>query len=308
MITDVDGIRVGHWTGERTGVTVVLAPSGTIGSGEVRGGAPATRETDLLQPGRLVERVDAVVLTGGSAFGLTAADGVMRWLAERGQGYPTSAGAVPIVVGAAIFDLVASGGAVPSADDGYRAAVDAERGQPCATGPVGAGRAATVGKWRGAGLHVAGGLGSASAACDEWTVGALAVVNAVGDVIAHDGRILAGSAARGDAPSFPAPSLPFENTTLAVVATDAPLTRNDCWLLAQSGHDGLAAALRPAHTRFDGDAVFTLATGLGAHDGVAAAVAVGTVERLRTVAVDVVAAAIRNAVEPAAVTRPNAPG
>jgi L-aminopeptidase/D-esterase-like protein len=288
LITDVPGIRAGHWTGEGAGVTVVLAPAGTIGSGEVRGSAPATRETDLLAPGRLVDRVDAVVLSGGSAFGLAAADGVVRWLAERGQGYPTSGGPVPIVVGAAIYDLPASGGEKPGADAGYAAAVAAERGELLASGAVGAGKAATVGKWQGAEYAVPGGVGTASIGLAGCTIGALAVVNALGDVIGEDGKVLAGSG-RGPETAFP-DARPFENTTLVVVATDAPLGRTECFLLAQAGHDGMARALRPAHTRFDGDTVFTLASGTGP------AVDVTGLERLRAAAADTVATAIRRAV------------
>ena len=286
MITDVPGVRVGHWTGTGTGVTVVLAPSGSIGGGEVRGAAPATRETDVLLPGRLVERVDAVVLTGGSAFGLATAHGVMSFLAERGQGYPTSGGPVPIVVAAAIFDLPVAGSERPTAADGYAAAVAAERGEPWATGPVGAGRGATVGKWRGGNGRVPGGIGAAVAVVDGCTVGALAVVNAVGDVVTADGAVLAG--ADPTRPAFPDPR-PYENTTLVVIATDAALDRSACHLVAQSGHDGIARAVNPAHTRYDGDAVFSLATGERTVD-------VRTVDRIRADAVDVVAAAIRASV------------
>src|SRR5581483_4381206 len=163
-ITDVPGIRVGHWTGPDTGVTVVWAPAGTVGSGEVRGGAPATRELGLLEPTRLVERIDAVVLSGGSAFGLAAADGVMRFLAERGQGFPTAAGVVPIVVGAALFDLPVA--RTPGPD---------------------AGRGATAGKWRGREYGVAAGLGTASVREGDATVGALVAANPAGDVVAADG-------------------------------------------------------------------------------------------------------------------------
>lgn len=281
-ITDVRGIRAGHWTGAGTGVTVVLAPAGAVGSGEVRGGAPATREVALLDPTRLVERVDAVAFCGGSAFGLDAVAGVVRFLAERGQGYPTRGGPVPIVPAAGVFDLVASGGARPGPDDGYAAAVAAESGAAPATGAVGAGRGATVGKWQGFEYHAAGGVGMASTVVEGAVVGALAVVNAVGDVVGADGRVLAGSSAPAGAPPFPTPQA-FENTTLAVVATDAILTKTECYLVAQSAHDGLAAALRPAHTRFDGDITIAIATG---------AVEVA-VDRVRAVVADVVAAAIR---------------
>jgi L-aminopeptidase/D-esterase-like protein len=253
----VPGVRVGHWTGQGTGVTVVLAPSGTVGSGEVRGGAPASREHALLDPTRLVNRVDAVVMTGGSAFGLAAADGVMRFLAERGQGFPTSAGPVPIVVGMALFDLPNE---PPGAEQGHLAAVEAARGLPPASGRHGAGTGATVGKWRGRDHAVPGGFGVATLTGGGATVSAFVAVNAAGDVIGDDGSVLAGSTAPAGAPGFPGLS-PFEQTTLVVVATDAVLTKADCHLVAVSAHDGLARSLRPAHTRYDGDFAVALATG-----------------------------------------------
>jgi L-aminopeptidase/D-esterase-like protein len=285
-ITDVPGVQVGHWTGAGTGVTVVLVPPGTTGAGEVRGGAPATRELALLQPGQTIDTVDAVVLAGGSAFGLAAADGVMEWLAEQGRGIKTRGGVVPIVPTAAIYDLVQSGGERPRAGHG-RAAVAAAAGPPLATGRVGAGRGATVGKWRGAEHGVPGGLGSASTRADDATLGALAVVNALGDVLDEGGAVLAGSGAAGDAEAFP--DEPYEaqpNTTLVVVATDATLTKADCWLVAQSAHHGMARALHPSHTRHDGDLAIVLATGaVEAH-----------LDRLRVAATEVVAAAVRDAV------------
>jgi L-aminopeptidase/D-esterase-like protein len=292
-ISSVPGVRVGHWTGESSGVTVVLAPAGTVGSGEVRGGAPATREVALLEPTRLVDRVDAVVFCGGSAFGLAAADGVVRFLAERGQGFPTTAGPVPIVVGAAVFDP--PWGTPPGAQEGYAAAVDAARGEPAACGRIGAGRGATVGKWRGREYAVPGGLGTAAVTEGDATVGALAVVNAAGDVIGSDGLVLAGSTASAAAPGFPVSfgdtpnpgPAPFEQTTLVVVATNARLTKNDCHLMAVSAHDGLARALRPAHTRYDGDLAVALATGdVDAHP-----------DRLREAAAEAVAQAVRAAVK-----------
>ena len=283
-ITDVPGIRVGHWTGTDTGVTVVWAPAGTVGSGEIRGGAPATRETALLEPTRLVDRVDAVVLAGGSAFGLAAADGVVRFLAERGQGFPTAAGVVPIVVGAALFDLPVA--QVPGPEEGWAAAVDAGRSAPAGSGRIGAGRGASVGKWRGREYSVPGGLGTASLRVGDATVGALVACNPAGDVLAPDGSVLAGSSAPPDRPSFPAPT-PFEHTTLVVVATDARIDKAECHLMAQSAHDGLAQAIRPAHTRYDGDFAAVLATGeVAAHP-----------DRLRVAAAEVVARAVRAAVD-----------
>lgn len=289
MITEVAGIRAGHWTGRGTGVTVVLAPSGCVGAGEVRGGSPATREGALLQHGSLHDRVDALVLSGGSAFGLATADGVVGFLAERGQGFPTRAGPVPIVGAACIFDLAVAEGPPPGPVEGRAAAEAAERGEELETGRVGAAAGATVGKWRGVEHGVPGGLGSASARDGKTVVAALAVVNAVGDVVDADGTLLAGSTAPAGTPAYPGIDdavSPFENTTLSVVATNARLSKVECQLLSQSAHDGLARAIHPPHTRFDGDVAFALATGEVA----------GDTDRIRVMAVDVVAQAIRDAV------------
>jgi L-aminopeptidase/D-esterase-like protein len=286
----VPGVRAGHWTGATTGVTVVLFPEGTVASGEVRGGAPATREVALLEPTRVVGQVDAVVFTGGSAFGLATADGVMHELAALGRGYPTAGGPVPIVPTVAIYDLVESGAAPPGPAEGRAAVAAAADDGPFALGRVGAGRGATVGKWRGREYAVAGGLGLARARVDDANVVALAVVNAVGDVVNGDGRLLAGSTAPRDAPTFPSPR-PFEeegNTTLVLVVTDGRVDKVGCHLVAQSAHDGVARALHPSHTRFDGDFSVALATGeVDIH-----------LDRLRATAIDVVAAAIRAAVTP----------
>jgi L-aminopeptidase/D-esterase-like protein len=276
----ITGVRVGH-SGR---VTVLLLPAESIGSGEVRGGAPASRELDLLEPSRTVARVDAIVFAGGSAFGLAAADGVMRYLAERGQGYATASGPVPIVPAACIFDLVDADDAAPSADDGYDAAVVAARDDALAVGRIGAGSAATVGKWRGRDGALPGGLGVASARVDTAEIAALAVVNAVGDVLADDGSLVAGSTSEGE----PFPESPFaerENTTLVALVTDARLTKLECFLLAQSAHDGFARAIRPAHTRYDGDLAIVAATGRTE----------ANLDRLRIAAADVVADAIRSA-------------
>jgi L-aminopeptidase/D-esterase-like protein len=288
VIIPVGGVRVGHWTGTSTGVTVLLAPEGTVGAGEVRGGAPASRELALLEPGRTVTRVDAVVFAGGSAFGLAAADGVMRYLAERGVGFPTAGGPVPIVPAAGVFDLAEHGNVMPGAEEGYAAAVAADLDEPIASGRVGAGRGATVGKWRGREHAVPGGVGLASGRCDDANVAVLAVVNAVGDVTGSDGAVIAGSTAPTDAPAFAADA-PFEeegaNTTLVVVVTDAAIDKLECHLVAQSAHDGLARSLHPAHTRFDGDLAIALATGIVETQ----------LDRLRMVATELVAEAIRSA-------------
>jgi L-aminopeptidase/D-esterase-like protein len=273
VITDVAGIRVGHWTDARarTGCTVVLPPPGTVGSGEVRGGAPGTRETDLLRPGMLVHEVHAVLLTGGSAFGLAAADGVMRWLEERRIGFDAGAALVPIVPTAVLFDLGVGDGSVrPGPDQGYAACVAAT--EAFDEGPVGAGAGATVAKLQDRQRGVPGGLGSASVTSERVTVGAIAAVNAVGEVVDDDGNVLVGAqpepSEASDLTEEPPddlggaqPPLPGTNTTLAVVATDARLSRERAHLLAIAAHDGIARAVRPAHTMWDGDTVFTLATG-----------------------------------------------
>ncbi|GGQ81333.1 P1 family peptidase [Couchioplanes azureus] len=277
----------GHWTGAGTGVTVILPPPGTVASGEVRGGAPATREFALLEPTRLVDRADAVVLSGGSAFGLSAADGVMDLLRERGSGFPTPAGPVPIVVGMSIFDDSVRTGP-PDAAAGREAALAAWSGAPLATGRVGAGTGASTGKWRR--RRDPGGLGRADGAAGTARIAAVAVVNAWGDVLAADGSpIFAAAAAPG---AMPPPAAPagLANTTVAVVLTDARLSKNDCHLLAQSGHAGFARAMHPAHSRFDGDAVVALATG-EVTEGF-------DLDLVRAVAAETVAAAIRDAVAP----------
>jgi L-aminopeptidase/D-esterase-like protein len=283
----VEGIRVGSWTdrGARTGCTVVLCPPGTVGSGEVRGGAPGTRETDLLRPGMLVHEVDAVLLTGGSAFGLAAAEGVMRWLEERGRGFDTGVARVPIVPAAVLFDLgVGDASARPGPDEGY-AACQAASEDP-AEGMVGAGAGATVAKIHGPARARPGGLGTASITEEGVTVAALAAVNAFGEIMDEDGEVLAGAA---EGPESEVISPWPTNTTIAAVATDAALSRERAHLLAVAGHDGLARAVRPAHTMWDGDTVFTLATGRS-----------GTTEApqsvLERLAEDVVARAIRRAV------------
>jgi L-aminopeptidase/D-esterase-like protein len=251
MITDVPGVRVGHWTDAvgRTGCTVVLFPDGTVASGEVRGGAPGTREFALLAPERTVGRIDAVVLAGGSAFGLAACDGVVRWCEERGLGFPTAAGPVPIVVGAVLYDLmVGDAGARPDAAAGYAACVDAGDGPP-ALGAVGAGTGATVAKWHGREHARPGGIGSVALRQGDLIVAALLAVNAFGD------RPGAAPPAAID------PTGAFTNTTIGVIATNATLDKVGCLLVAQSGHDGLARAIEPVHATVDGDALVAASIG-----------------------------------------------
>lgn len=253
MITDVPGVQVGHWTDPvaRTGCTVVLLPEGTVASGEVRGGAPATREMALLEPTRMVQRLDALVLTGGSAFGLASADGVMAWLAERDVGFPTAGGAVPIVVALGLFDLTVGDGSVrPTAAHG-RAAAEAAAGGRHDTGMVGAGTGATVAKWRGPEHRRDGGLVTRTLrARGGLVVAALVAVNAFGEPGATPEEVVDGTI--DDA---------FGNTTIGLVATNARLDKVGCHLVAQSAHHGLARAVAPSHTSADGDAFVAAATG-----------------------------------------------
>ncbi len=258
-----------------TGCTVVLA-EGEAGMGcavDVRGQAPGSREHALLAPGRLVERVQGVLLTGGSAFGLAAADGVMRWLEERGRGVPVGVGVVPIVPASVIFDLAFAQNVRPGPAEGYAACEAASR-EAVAEGNVGAGTGATVGKLFGPEHMVKGGVGSASVRIGgNVTVGALAVVNAFGDIIdPSSGEIVAGTrrptlggfihTARAMRYNLDQTALaPFTNTTLAIVATDAPLDRAQLHMLASSAHAGMARAINPVSTMLDGDTVYALSTG-----------------------------------------------
>jgi L-aminopeptidase/D-esterase-like protein len=260
-LRDVPGLRIGHWTDAigLTGCTVVLAPDdGAVAGVDVRGSAPGTRETDLLRPTALVERINAICLAGGSAFGLAAADGVMRRLSERGIGFATGIRPVPIVPAAILFDLgIGDPLAVPDADAGYAATQAAERNDDPLEGRVGAGAGATVAKMAGPERAQPGGVGSAARRLTDGSiVGALVVNNALGDIHARDGTPLVRAAG---APQAPAAG----NTMLVVVGTDANLDRAQCRKLAELGHDALAIGIRPTHTMFDGDVVFTMSTGDG---------------------------------------------
>ncbi len=277
-ITEVPGIRVGHWTDVEacTGCTVVLLPeAGAIAGVDVRGPAPGTRETDLLAPGRLVERVHAICLCGGSAFGLGAADGVMRFLREREVGLPVGPVRVPLVPAAVVFDLTTGAAAWPGPDEGYAACLAAS--DDPAEGRVGAGTGATVAKLLG--RSSPGGVGTASVRLPNGVmVGALAVVNALGDVHGRDGRVVAAATGPDGGPvdawrtvletGHPQPPPAGASTTIAVVATDAALDKAGCRRLAEVAHDGLALAVRPAHTPFDGDTVFAVSAGEAAADAV----------------------------------------
>jgi L-aminopeptidase/D-esterase-like protein len=272
-LTRVAGLRVGHATDLEgiTGMTVVLCEGGAVAGVDQRGGAPGTRETDLLRPMHLVREVHAVVLAGGSAFGLAAADGVMRYLAERGVGYPAPGRPVPIVPAAILFDLgVGDANAYPDAQAGYAACLAASE-LPVAEGNVGAGTGCSVGKLMGMGFATKAGIGSVCLDIGNGLlVAALIAVNAAGDVLDEDGRILAGtrSPAGGWADSLqllrhaPAPrGNEVSATVIGVVATNARLDKEGANKVAQMAHDGLARAIRPAHTMHDGDTIFALATG-----------------------------------------------
>lgn len=301
-ITDVTGIRVGHVQrsgivqesddGWLTGVTVVLPPPGTVGSVDVRGGGPATFETDALDPTTLSQRVDAVVLTGGSAFGLVAARGAQRWCEEDGRGFAVPGGLVPIVSAAAIFDLGRGGNfaARPDEEMGYAATAAAAaqtEGHDVERGNVGAGTGAAIGR----GTYK-GGVGTSSITLENGiVVGAIAVVNAVGMPV-------------GVRSGNPEPSarsvVPPLNTTLVVVATNAILSKADCKRTASAAHAGLARALNPSHTLADGDTVFCLATGAVELDLVSGAPRQFSLIALQSAAADVVTDAILDGISRAA--------
>jgi L-aminopeptidase/D-esterase-like protein len=285
VITDVAGVRVGHWTDDRaaTGCTVVLFPAGTVASGEVRGGSPATREWALLEPHRFVSRLDALVLTGGSAFGLAACDGVMRFCEERGMGFATPGGVVPIVVGAGLFDLAHGDPAVRPGPAEGRAACEAATDGPVPLGRLGAATGATVGGWRGREHVRPGWIGSATQRVGDLIVAALVAVNAFGEVDGPDDAVVASV----DELVAPGGGL-FAHTTLGVVATNANLDKVGCLHAAQAGHDGLARALVPAHATVDGDAIVAAAVG-----GVDAAV-----DQVRLLAARAVEAAVRSGIDP----------
>lgn len=300
-LTRIPGFKVGHYTDldAATGCTVVLCPPGTVGAVDVRGGAPGTRETDLLQAHNLVAEVTAVSLSGGSAYGLATADGVMRWHSERGLGYSSRSGAlVPIVPAAILFDLtVGRPGIRPDSAAGYQAC-EAASAAPVAMGSLGAGAGARIAAIAGDERASKGGIGSASIVLPNGViVAALMAVNAVGNVIGEDGKILAGLRSR-DGEGFVSAldemarmsaagdgAAADENTVIGVVATNGRLNKAQAQKVAQMAHDGIARAINPAHTLYDGDTIFALATG----DVAADASVVGAF------AAEMVAAAIRRA-------------
>ncbi len=304
MSLNLAGLKIGHATNTEfhTGCTVVLCPPGTVGSVDVRGPAPGSREFALLGPNKPYEKeIHAVVLTGGSAFGLATADGVMRYLAERDIGHYTPIMRIPIVPAAVVFDLgLGHGQFLPDANMGYAACDAAHAGGPILQGNVGAGAGVTVGKWCGFDGLMKGGFGVASCVEGDLEVTAVAVVNAIGDVVNEDGTVLAGS--RNDkggwsVEQFPQRYKKFEppltdgmHTTLVVVATNAHLTKTETNRLAVHAHDGLAIAIRPAHMRHDGDTAFALSTGRVEADN----------DLVSNLAVLMTAEAIRNGVRHAA--------
>ncbi len=311
-ITDVQGIEVGHYTDTEaaTGCTVVMCRGGAVAAADVRGGAPGSRETDLLRPGNLVERAHAVLLAGGSAYGLEAAGGVMRYLEERGIGFRMASHVVPIVPAAILYDLNLGDPSVrPGPREGRLACLSCSGG-PVDEGNVGAGTGATVAKLQGMSRAVKGGLGTASMRLPGGAVvGALVAVNAYGGVVDHaSGRVVAGPR-RDGGPGFqhPVDALLVSlaggavdagaNTTIGVVATDLPLTVEQAQYVARVSHDGLALTIRPCHTMADGDTMFALASGDG--DGPAPPSSARDMVELGAGAVEVVAASVLRAVRAA---------
>lgn len=274
-ITDVAGIEVGHFTDTRrpTGCTVVMAREGAVGGVDVRGAAPGTRETDLLAPGNSVDKVHAIMLAGGSAWGLEAATGAVRWLEERNVGLDIGVARIPLVPSAVLFDVLVGDASIrPDAAAGYAACAAASARRP-AEGNFGAGTGAAVGKIFGIARAMKGGIGTASVTVDGVTVGAVVACNALGDVVDPEtGAVIAGARTANGRKLMdtrrallrgvpPQPILRGTNTTIGVVATDALLTKVQAHRLAQVSHDGLARAINPVHTPSDGDTMFALATG-----------------------------------------------
>ena len=274
-ITDVPGVKVGHFTDTRrpTGCTVIITEEGAVGGVDVRGSAPGTRETDLLNPINLVDKVNAVMLAGGSAFGLDAATGVVRFLEERKIGYNVGVAFVPIVPAAILFDLGVGDAKIrPDAQAGYKACEAASTARP-QEGNVGAGAGATVGKLYGGKRAMKSGIGTASIKLAGLTVGAIVAVNAVGDIVdpetgspiagarTEDGKKLLNTREAMLRGNLPGGLLAGTATTIGVIATDAVLTKSQAQKIAQMAHDGLARSINPIHTMFDGDTIFALGTG-----------------------------------------------
>lgn len=288
------GFEVGHFTDteHQTGCTVILPPAGNVASCDIPGSSPGSREIESLHPDKRLTEIHGLLLTGGSAFGLAAADGVMRWLEERGRGFETPAATIPIVPTTVVFDLGAgSAQGRPGPDAGY-AACEAATAEGIPTGRVGAGTGCTVGKWAGFEHRAAGGLGIGAAEQEGHRVTALAVVNAVGDVLGSNGEVIAGTS--NPEPRYLPPSFQRDgftsNTVLAVLVTEAKLDKRDVRFLATRGSDGITISVHPAHTRYDGDAVFAIAVP-PKKDGPAK-----DLDVLSYLATQAVAAAVRDAV------------
>lgn len=304
-MTDVPGIQIGHYTNitAATGCTVILCPEGTTAGVDVRGGAPGTRDVALLHPICTIEEVHAVLLSGGSAFGLAAADGVMQWLEENNIGFETTVAKIPIVPSAILFDLAIGSSQIrPTGADGYAACQNASS-RPVAEGTVGAGTGATVGKINGPSLATKSGIGTSSLVLENGLIiGAIVAVNAIGDVIdPNTQKIIAGT--RSDSSNQFADSMSVirqraamvgpgpgsQNTTIGAIATNARLTKAEATKVAQMAHDGLARTIRPIHTAFDGDTIFTLAT-----NGMP-----GDVSQIGAIAAEVMTQAVLRAVQTA---------
>lgn len=294
QFTDIDNIKVGNAEDLEagTGCTVIISKEGATAGVDVRGGSPGTRETDLLNPQNLVDKIHAVVLSGGSAFGLDAASGVMKYLEERNIGFDVQVTKVPIVCGAVLFDLVVGDYRVrPNLEMGYRACVNATD-EKCPSGNIGAGTGATVGKFLGTNRAMKGGLGSFAIQIGDLKVGALVAVNCLGDVIDPEtGETLAGLLDEEGNTLIGTENILIQkydekknifsgNTTIGVVATNGIFTKSEANKLASMAHNGYARSIRPAHTIFDGDTIFTMATGkIEADINVVGALAAKTMER-----------------------------
>lgn len=273
--TQIEGFKTGHATDSAggTGCTVIISEKGAAAGCDIRGTSPATRETDLLRPENIVEKINAVVLSGGSAFGLEAADGVMRYLKDIGVGFETSCGVVPIVCGASLFDLaLGEYDSYPDKEMGYEACVDAAVDQFIENGCYGAGTGATVGKYYGVGRMMKSGIGSYAVDVDGVKVGAIVAVNSFGNVLDEAGVEIAGLLDEEGRRIISTEkemmnnvmndkSFWGSNTTIGCVITNASLTKAQCTKVSQMAHDGMARAIRPVHTSADGDAIFTMAGG-----------------------------------------------
>jgi L-aminopeptidase/D-esterase-like protein len=301
-LTDVEGIKVGHYTETRrpTGCTVILTEGGAVAGVDVRGSAPGTHETDLLSPLNTVEKIHAVVLSGGSAFGLETTAGVMQYLEEQRIGYQTRVAKIPIVPAAILFDLSLGDARIrPDKRSGYIACKSA-KARACEEGNVGAGTGATIGKMFGMDRAMKGGLGTASIQVGTVTVAALVAVNAFGDVLdpatgvvlagarTQDGKSLVNSIEQMRQGRYAPPKASGENTTIGVVATNAVLNKNQAAKMAQMSHDGLARSINPVHTPHDGDTLFGISTGTET--------TAANLTLLGSLAADVVAQAVRRAI------------